>query len=1338
MSKETCSRFIRDNFYPTGIVFSTEKARAIIGKNNLTPSQFIRPFGQFKAELRIGNYTRTIQNFRLDFYDSENFTPLTQEQSVRTIENVMSNPTICPDIPVYNLKYRNQSYKVPDNIISKLNNFSFPWFDEYASTIVEINKFNEYELYQQPLCLIYFGALDDPVNLIKPSYNDQKKIPLLLREGIYDINMPTVIIILNDKSSDSPLISDAQKTQYIENFRHEFQNNYLLYWEINDLNSDSMQVQNDKNLFYYKDDIWYRYFHKTELSFTQESIMTVRGRFISLSARKKFHNMIDDFFNKYVIKEIEKKLSGIERYIQENKKGFKNTILGFLKTDNQHQNRWNNQFRMYMLSSSEFQEYFIATVYFYFQLYDQAKEILGYFMEDVKKKSQRHYNSAFELQKMCSFMSSPMSKETAFEPFDQHVLNKNYSQACRSLFFGIKASEQKSNFGKLPTILTKVCGYLKNLSNYTDSQHLTSIRPIVLEQNSIYYLVMTPMKKRKFFMTMIEAAQKYLKESKIKIFIKYAFCDFLYMKEFLDSHYDNSFLIAKDFITDSLGNLSQLLLFFPGSLAFYQRNIENCIYYSEDQNTLRANKIMDNLNKLFRSVSNIEAGKKNGTILGDYNIQDFAVPEIDNTSILVIEEQDYLINSSDNMNFFANPANWSYFDKYDYVPVKKIFLCLTPPDIMALKNLDDIVQNKQNFSNFFSKRKFHINVKNKIYVRFIITNPLPFNLPISKMKLIIDFTYKEKESTGQVENSTAPQTEEQSLSTIEPNNQTNLDYLCEEKALQLNKFSSQKIELYLQVFKEGKINIKGVEFSLGGSTLIKHYFNKKKKSKLYKYVKSKRKNSVSTSTNTSNRKMSESSQNSTGSRGSSRSGYQPHINYKEDIICDIVDNNHDINIQFPLGKEIQLYKDQFFLMPIKIINNSHIRIKRFCFYFNDGIHNFTSGNKNDDLNGCCFFNEIIYKEIEIGNDKTDGKNEKTLYVPILPRKKGDLFLKILFKYEEDKTFNDNEVQRFLVKIKVKDSFNFIFKEKIDQFLPHLTQFQLNSICTIKNNCLLENFTLSQHIYHNDDFEVLQNGNEWQKTDNKDYVVLYNKFIFNKKVNEQNDNDNIDINRNDNEYVVKMKHQKLNQKISELEQNYKFDETNYDGILTSKEQSHIKKKLCYLIAKNNLIFNWSAVEKQTQKEIKGLYIQKPNLKIPAINVQFLTQLLISSINMKSSINKIDDSNTLCTLTLTINKNVFKEINDVKSFDIYINEKYNEKVNWIGLNKYSISNNNNEKDKSDEKEQGENHIVNLDFNCIIREKGEYDLNQIGMTIYSNIPIQQPKKIEQIFSPIIVQIE
>ena len=1352
MNNDSCSKYIKENFYPTGIVFSTDKAREIIGKNNLKPAEFLRPFGIFpKVDFKLGLFSKSIHNFRLDFYDCEDYFHATPSSYPAIIEAVLSDEKILPELPGYNLKDRKQNYKIPDNIMNRLNHYSFPWFNEYANIIVELNKFSEYELYQQPLCFIYFCSIDDPIKTVKPPINNKEKIPPLLYEKVYDSEMPVVIIIVNDKSPDTPLISEAQKTQYIENFRHEFKNHYLLYWELNDVNGDNPQNNNDPSFDSYKNDIWSKYIHRSEIKLADKTKdnkndkKKIKGRYINLSARKRFHQMLYDFFNKYVMIELEKKLTYIDRYITENKKGLKNAIFGFLKSEQPNQSRWNNNFRMYVLSQTEFQEYLIATIFFYFQNYDQAKEICGIFMEDIKKKSIKHYNAAFELQKMCSFMASPSGKETSFEPFDQHINNKDILPACRALFFGIKASEQKANISKLPTILNKACRLLTSLNynNINEGQNLGSVVPFIYEQTAIYYLILLPMRKRKFFATILQAGSYYLHEGKILPLIKLAFNDFIYLKEFLDSNNDDSYMLAKEYLTNSLGNISTKIYFYPGSLVFYQRYLESTIFYSKTENEEKASKTMDNLNKLFRAVVGIEDGKKKGNFLGDYNINDMSIPIIDNTSVLVIEEQDYLISKSDNMNFFANPANWSYFDKYDFVPVKKLFLCLTPPDIMALKNLDNIVLNKQNFSNFFSKRKFHINVKGKIFVRFVISNPLPFDISLSNMKLIIEFNNEHKDNPNLNEKTPKEENTNPETKNEDPLEKSKvLDYDLENKNITLLKFSTQKIELYVQVFKEGKINIKGVEFALGSCAIIRHYFNKRNKMNLYKYAKKRKKSIASnnTSANTSKRRMSVSSQSSASSKGSSRNSYQLHINYKEDIICDIIDNNNDINIIFPMGKDITLYKDQFYLMPIKIVNNSDIKIKRFCFYFNDGIHNFKSNNKNinkiikDDLSGNCFLNEIIYKEIEIDNDKISKNNEKTIYVPLLPRKKAEIFLKILFKFEEDKTYMDNEVQRFMIRIKVKDSFNFVLKESINQFLPSLTQFQLNSICTIKNNNYLENFKLGDKIYYNETFEMKNNSeniNNWQKTENKDYIVLYNKFVFDKKIGEIDYEDNSNMKGVDNDYIMKIKQEKLNKKILELEKEINFD-VDKENIIDSVEQNHIKKKLCYLIAKNNIIFSWSATVKKTNNEIKGLYIHKTDLKIPTINVQFLTQLLNSSVSFDHYINKLNEENTICTLVMTINKNIFKEINDIKSFDIYIN-KYSEKYNWIGLKKYSFQNNFIEKENNDE-----NHIIKLEFNCLFKEKGEYDLNQVSMCIESNILMQKAKYINKILSPVMVKID
>ena len=551
--------WLSETFKPCILVYSSDLAKASVEKNNLSPADFLRPLGDF-----TGNKIETtfiekdkipFLNLQIDFYDNNKFKSIQKSETQNYIKMMFSENTIKWDLPSIFINRTKQNIL---KMFSRLKYYSSHWIRNYELTLFECLSFSEYELYQQPLCFIYFCSIDDPIKTVKPPINNKEKIPPLLYEKVYDSEMPVVIIIVNDKSPDTPLISEAQKTQYIENFRHEFKNHYLLYWELNDVNGDNPQNNNDPSFDSYKNDIWSKYIHRSEIKLADKTKENkndkkkIKGRYINLSARKRFHQMLYDFFNKYVMIELEKKLTYIDRYITENKKGLKNAIFGFLKSEQPNQSRWNNNFRMYVLSQTEFQEYLIATIFFYFQNYDQAKEICGIFMEDIKKKSIKHYNAAFELQKMCSFMASPSGKETSFEPFDQHINNKDILPACRALFFGIKASEQKANISKLPTILNKACRLLTSLNynNINEGQNLGSVVPFIYEQTAIYYLILLPMRKRKFFATILQAGSYYLHEGKILPLIKLAFNDFIYLKEFLDSNNDDSYMLTKEYLTN--------------------------------------------------------------------------------------------------------------------------------------------------------------------------------------------------------------------------------------------------------------------------------------------------------------------------------------------------------------------------------------------------------------------------------------------------------------------------------------------------------------------------------------------------------------------------------------------------------------------------------------------------------------------------------------------------------------------------------------------------------------------------------------------------------------------
>ena len=1357
MNIDSFFNFIKDNFTPNGIVFSTEKAKKIIGKNNLTPAEFLRPFGLFpKVIFNTEISSTTINDFRLDFYDSEYFKKIPYKDYSKIIDKVLSSKNISPEIP--NLNFNNYSEeknkKLSDKIIEKLSGFSFTWFNAYIKTICELIKFNECELYQQPLCYIYFCSIDDNLDIIKPQLNEKEKIPSLIYERIYDPDMPVLIIIINDKM-DKKQISLEEKNQYIEKFKDRYKVYYLLYWELNEITNQNNNELNENIIKYYSGDLWSKYEHIVEKYYYENNQNNsndndIKGKYVNINSRRRFHQTINDFFVKYAVKHIEHKIRTIEKKILETKIGIKNTIFSFFKQDTNESLSFNNFFKIYSLSQNEFNEYFFATICFFFRNYKQAKEVSSIFMNDIKKKSTRHYNAGFELYKLSYFLNNYINKnkgleynpfykdDDAFESFSNYIKNENFYQACRALFSGIKIHEQNITILQLTSILSDVIPFIPGLPNKNGSVYVNYFYPLLNEQISAYYVVLEPIKKRKFLWFMFQAGIRFRKESKLNSFlIKYSLNDFYFLNNLLEKLNENSFLISKNFITEQLAFIFQEMNNKEGAIIFYMKNIENFIHFTEkEKNILETNayKIFANLLNLFNLI---KKEKQNENIFKNNNFFNrLSFPKIDNSSILIIEEQDIVINNS-YKNENKSKIIWKYFNKYDYIPIQKKFLCLTPPDIRALVNLDNIIHNKQNFSNFFSKRKFHINLNKKIFVSFSISNPLPFDITINSMKLIYEFI-SENDLLNEIDSERTNAT----LNDKELNEGNELIY--EEKKIILKRETSNIIELYIQGNKEGRIIIKGVEMLLENYIVINHYFNKKNKSNLYSYVKKRKRSALSSGlaantdllgnneANKWKRKGSNSSENSNKSRGSNNS-YNFHFKYKEEIICDIKDNNNDINIIFPLGNEIKLYKNELFMMPIKIVNNSNISIKNFCFYFNDD---------SNDKNESCLLNELIFKEYEITNDKQNKNNEKIIYVPIIPKAKGKIFLKILFKFEEDKTYIDHEIQRYLVTFDVKDSFTVNFKETINKSHQELIIADIDMVCVVNNynnnNSSLESLYLKPIIYSNKSFEQNDistiNKNENMMI-NEEHKVIYKKYKIKKLIKEENRKSSINYINKQSEYAIKKRREKLNKKIRELEKNIVLDFLDkYDFLKDNKnnvDQSHIKYSFCNLLAKDYLIINWSGIEKGSNKEINGLLLYKPKLQFSFITNNLFKNIINNFISIKHNIIKMDNNSTICIINVSIDNNFYKQLQNVKGIEIFINntDKNNfNKLKWIGLKNYYLSNIENNSNKIDE----------IQFTCLINEKGIYDINKISILIHYIISRNGTQQIDNILSPIIVKID
>ena len=77
MSYGSFEQWLNYSFTPCGIVYSSELAKKIFNKNNISPSEFLRPFFDFKNKeftINLGEENiKVIKNFRIDFYDAENF-----------------------------------------------------------------------------------------------------------------------------------------------------------------------------------------------------------------------------------------------------------------------------------------------------------------------------------------------------------------------------------------------------------------------------------------------------------------------------------------------------------------------------------------------------------------------------------------------------------------------------------------------------------------------------------------------------------------------------------------------------------------------------------------------------------------------------------------------------------------------------------------------------------------------------------------------------------------------------------------------------------------------------------------------------------------------------------------------------------------------------------------------------------------------------------------------------------------------------------------------------------------------------------------------------------------
>ena len=240
--------WIAKTFSPTSLVFSSPKAQSIIGKNRLSPSQFLRPFGDLSGmQLNFSlneKYQNIITDFKIDFYDTQDFDKKELNQINNFIINCLSEEKIMPTFEKNFIKINKNNI---NQFLLQLNQFS-PYFSEFEKLYFELCKFQETELYQQPILMVYVCDINDDINVIANLIKNTT--PKLILNEAYERTVSDLIILLNDESNNNDKSYNKMSSE--SNFKNKY-NTDIITIDINSGNANDLS-----------NDIWSQYIHKIE------------------------------------------------------------------------------------------------------------------------------------------------------------------------------------------------------------------------------------------------------------------------------------------------------------------------------------------------------------------------------------------------------------------------------------------------------------------------------------------------------------------------------------------------------------------------------------------------------------------------------------------------------------------------------------------------------------------------------------------------------------------------------------------------------------------------------------------------------------------------------------------------------------------------------------------------------------------------------------------------------------------------------------------------------------------------------------------------------------------
>jgi len=1222
--------WLSETFKPCNLVYSSEMAREAIKKNNLSPADFLRPLGDFtgkKIEIPyIEKEKIPFFNLQIDFYDNDKFKPIQKFETQNYINSMFKENMAKLDLSLIN---RNKENIL--NMFSKLKYYSTSWIRNYEKTLFECLSFNEYELYQQPLINIFIcSSLDDP-SIILNILNKKENIPEIISNQIYESPQECLIILLNDLSDiNYNKLSLEQKEENINKFKIKYKDFSIIKWDINEKENKDDKKEKIS-------DLYRKYFHKLDIYNINNDFYrnkeNIYGLYITEENINKYKENFFEYFNFFIKNKLSLRIKE-NLDIIDNSYGITSFLSGFSLLSKKEEISYYPNTKIYKFKENEKAYYNLGLIYFYLHDYSKAFEYFKILIGLLKEKSIRHKERIKELLIICKFIIT--YHENEFNFVEEIISEGSLEQIIRNELIIIKMFENnESLYPMIENILHFIIATKqKFIKEYEKDETKKSmcfnyLYPLLYEKIGIYYISNNYF--RKFQIFMIYAGDSYNSLSnEMKI---YSLNCFSYLLNIFDE-IDSSFLNLKLFYNNKLSEMCKRINYWDSHFKFSKNCLELLTYKKESKNKETEEKYLNMYLNSLNNLNNIDLINDN-----DANINSLEIPYIDNRSLFILEENDYKIKiKTEKLKEINSNLTWLKFNKYSEKLVENYYVYLIEQDLLCLKMLYDLSNRKLGEMVNIKHRKLKGNIGQKLYVNINIKNPLMISLDISSIKLNCEFYPSRKDSNLN-------------------SNQSNLIY--SEENIILNSLENKDILLTVESKIPGKMIIKGLDLIFFKKCKIIHLFSKKIKKRLYVYrIKHPRKYSDDEDVYKNLKSKEDIKEFNYIRKRRVSSMYK-----KRQIEYEVKDFSEDLFISFPKGDIIDVYLYQFVLFPISITNNSNnIKIKRTSIFIED------SNNEKIKI-----FFKYITKNIYI-NPK---HNNEIFVIPFIPLELGELYIKFIFKFEDEIRVKPVEIRRAIIKINIKESISFNLKEIYNYYISNC---DIKTDIKIIDNEHLSKLIINQPIFNNNKFINL-NIEEYSKNENEAHI----KYSFKKLDDIKNKN-------------------KIEYSLDFINQELQKDNININI------NNHIIEKIKKILnnQKNNIIFFPWEVNSNSNKKIFGLFPYNIKLEQPKLKKNIIKELLNNTSKIEISKHKIQDK-SLVIITLSIDQSALFSFNNIiNKYEIFINED-NPEITWIGGKKYTIIN--------IFKEDLVKRNFDFKFSFITSLKGLIEINKISVLLHIN---------------------